>query len=83
MSTSLETPEVIFAFTQACLKMNAMVFKRSVFESRRRPKGILRPKIKPHLKDIAQVSNLKQGGLARSQLVIQQSCCCCCYFHFC
>ncbi|XP_057307241.1 cilia- and flagella-associated protein 54-like [Hydractinia symbiolongicarpus] len=54
MSTSLETPEVIFAFTQASLKMNAMVFKRSVFESRRRPKGILRPKIKPHLKDIAQ-----------------------------
>ena len=32
--------------------MNIMAFKRNVFESRKRPKGVLRPKINPLLKDI-------------------------------
>ena len=34
------------------MKMNIMAFKRNVFESRKRPKGVLRPKINPLLKDI-------------------------------
>ena len=34
-----------------------MVFKRSVFETRRKPKGILRPKIRANLKDALNVSN--------------------------
>eukprot|EP00795_Rhopilema_esculentum_P002324 gene2324-17958_t len=34
------------------MRMKIMIFKRNVFESRRRPKGILRPKNKPPLKDL-------------------------------
>ena len=55
ISTSVKTPESTYAFRQANIKMNIMVFKRNVFESRKRPKGVLRPKIKPLLKDIITV----------------------------
>ncbi|KAJ7353995.1 hypothetical protein OS493_030845 [Desmophyllum pertusum] len=33
--------------------MQVMIFKRVVFETRKRPKGLLRPKTKPNLKDFA------------------------------
>ena len=56
VSTSPPTPETAFIFKQATLKLNVMVFKRNVFESRKRSKGVLRPKIKPLLKDIVHVS---------------------------
>ena len=55
ISTSVKTPESTYTFRQANIKMNIMVFKRNVFESRKRPKGVLRPKIKPLLKDIITV----------------------------
>lgn len=38
------------------LQMALMVFKRTVFETRRKPKGLLRPKTRANLKDAAQVS---------------------------
>ncbi|XP_066927211.1 cilia- and flagella-associated protein 54-like isoform X2 [Clytia hemisphaerica] len=53
ISTSPVTPETKFVFKQSRIKMDALIFKRHIFESRRRPKGVLRPKIKPLLKDIA------------------------------
>ncbi|PFX16137.1 Uncharacterized protein C12orf55-like [Stylophora pistillata] len=53
MSTSEATPESEAAFRQAKTKMQIMVFKRVVFETRKRPKGLLRPKTKPNLKDFA------------------------------
>ena len=56
MSTSAVTPETDFVFKQSRIKMDVLIFKRHLFESRRRPKGVLRPKIKPLLKDIAGVS---------------------------
>ena len=31
--------------------MATLVFKRSVFETRRKPKGLLRPKMRANLKD--------------------------------
>ncbi|XP_032221437.2 cilia- and flagella-associated protein 54 isoform X1 [Nematostella vectensis] len=51
MSTSDATPMVARAFRQAKTRMQVMVFKRVVFETRKRPKGLLRPKTKPNLKD--------------------------------
>jgi len=56
MSTSSASPEVEFVFNQSRIKMKVLVFKRNLFETRRRPKGVLRPKIKPLLKDIVNVS---------------------------
>ena len=56
MSTSESTPATEAAFRQAKTKMQAMIFKRVVFETRKRPKGLLRPKTKPNLKDFAHVS---------------------------
>ena len=57
MSTSEETPETDAAFRQAKTKIQVMIFKRVVFETRKRPKGLLRPKTKPNLKDFAHVSS--------------------------
>ncbi len=50
--------------------MAAMIFKRTVFETRKKPKGLLRPKIRANLKEVAQVcipaekvSNLQMAAL--------------------
>lgn len=37
-------------------QMAVMIFKRAVFESRRKPKEILRPKLKNNLKDAEKVN---------------------------
>lgn len=58
ISTSQETPATETAFRQAKTKMQAMIFKRVVFETRKRPKGLLRPKTKPNLKEFAHVSEV-------------------------
>ncbi|XP_053319636.1 cilia- and flagella-associated protein 54 [Spea bombifrons] len=52
MSDSSYSEECKNAFKEATTKMAVMIFKRAVFESRRKPKGILRPKQKSNLKDI-------------------------------
>ena len=49
-----------FVSSQCTTKMASMVFKRTVFENRRKPKGLLRPKMKNNLKDVAQVLLLNQ-----------------------
>ncbi|KAM4748836.1 cilia- and flagella-associated protein 54 [Rhinophrynus dorsalis] len=51
MSNSSYSEEAKTAFREATCKMAVMIFKRAVFESRRKPKGILRPKQKSNLKD--------------------------------
>ncbi|KXJ06116.1 Cilia- and flagella-associated protein 54, partial [Exaiptasia diaphana] len=51
ISTSETTPMSVGTFREAKAKMQIMVFKRVVFETRKRPKGLLRPKTKPNLKD--------------------------------
>ncbi|KAK3608116.1 hypothetical protein CHS0354_004771 [Potamilus streckersoni] len=51
MSSAKDSPEREAAFRQATVKMAIMVFKRSAFETRRRPKGILRPKTRANLKE--------------------------------
>ncbi|XP_068129765.1 cilia- and flagella-associated protein 54 [Hyperolius riggenbachi] len=43
------------AFKESTLKMAVMIFKRAVFESRRKPKGLLRPKLKNNLKDVEKL----------------------------
>ncbi|KAH9512479.1 Cilia- and flagella-associated protein 54 [Bulinus truncatus] len=40
------------SFRAATLKMAVIVFKRSVFESRRKPKGVFRPKSRSNLKEV-------------------------------
>ena len=45
--------------------MNIMAFKRNVFESRKRPKGVLWPTIKPLLKDIISLEIVAGGGGAK------------------
>ena len=57
ISTSETTPMSVGAFREAKAKMQILVFKRVVFETRKRPKGLLRPKTKPNLKDSINVSS--------------------------
>ncbi|XP_078534120.1 cilia- and flagella-associated protein 54 isoform X2 [Lissotriton helveticus] len=51
MADSPHCDEAKKAFTEATTKVALMIFKRAVFESRRKPKGVLRPKLKANLKD--------------------------------
>ncbi|KAG8137993.1 hypothetical protein E2320_003927 [Naja naja] len=51
MSSSPLSTETKKKFKEATVKMAAMIFKRTVFEPRRRPKGVLRPRIKANLKE--------------------------------
>lgn len=75
ISTSHGTPETAFHFKQSKMKLNVMFFKRNVFESRRRPKGVLRPKMKPMLRDIVNVC-VKQWYIKENPYVEL----CYCYF---
>ncbi|XP_058841492.1 cilia- and flagella-associated protein 54-like isoform X3 [Acipenser ruthenus] len=52
MSTSRQSAEVEKAFREATVKVAVMVFKRAVYESRRKPKGLFRPKLKSNLKEV-------------------------------
>ncbi|XP_039214094.1 cilia- and flagella-associated protein 54 isoform X2 [Crotalus tigris] len=51
MSSSPLSIETKKKFKEASVKMAAMIFKRTAFEPRRRPKGVLRPRIKANLKE--------------------------------
>ncbi|XP_067860705.1 cilia- and flagella-associated protein 54 isoform X2 [Heptranchias perlo] len=51
ISSSPQGPEVENAFREATVKVSVMIFKRAVLESRRKPKGILRPKQKTNYKE--------------------------------
>lgn len=55
MSGEPENVTTRLIFQQATVKMAAMVFKRTVFESRKKPKGLLRPKMRNNLKEAAQL----------------------------
>ena len=48
----LKAPE----FREATIKIGVVLFKRLVFESRRKGKGLLRPKIRLVYKDLENVS---------------------------
>ncbi|KAM9247075.1 LOW QUALITY PROTEIN: cilia- and flagella-associated protein 54 [Leptosomus discolor] len=50
-SSLLENSETKKIFREATLKMSVMIFKRAVYESRRKPKSYLRPKIRVSLKE--------------------------------
>ncbi|XP_062838899.1 cilia- and flagella-associated protein 54 isoform X2 [Anolis carolinensis] len=52
ISSSPLSVETKKKFKEATVKMAAMIFKRSLFESRRRPKGVFRPRVKANLKDM-------------------------------
>ncbi|XP_018409374.1 PREDICTED: cilia- and flagella-associated protein 54 [Nanorana parkeri] len=56
MSDSSYNEEAKKAFKESTLKMAVMIFKRAVFESRRKPKEILRPRLKNNLKDAEKLS---------------------------
>uniref|UniRef100_A0A8C5N1B0 Cilia and flagella associated protein 54 n=1 Tax=Leptobrachium leishanense TaxID=445787 RepID=A0A8C5N1B0_9ANUR len=56
MSSSSFSQDAKNAFKEATTKMAVMIFKRAVFESRRKPKGILRPKQKSNLKDVEKLA---------------------------
>ena len=56
LSISVSTPETKAIFQAAKVKINAIVFQRVVFELRKRPKGLLRPKQRPALKEALFVS---------------------------
>ena len=72
VSTSQKTPESIFAFKLSEVKMELIIFKRNVFEMRRRPKGVLRPKMKPLLKDIVTVCTCELRTGAYSNMDIKR-----------
>ncbi|KFP21532.1 Uncharacterized protein C12orf55, partial [Egretta garzetta] len=50
-SSSLENSETKKIFREATLKMSVMIFKRAVYESRRKPKSCFRPKLRVNLKE--------------------------------
>ncbi|VDP98868.1 unnamed protein product [Trichobilharzia regenti] len=50
----LPSTEYIDAFHLATIELSSLVFKRSVFESRKRPQGYLRPKVKVEFATILQ-----------------------------
>nr|CAH8830970.1 unnamed protein product [Trichobilharzia regenti] len=52
----LLSTEYIDAFHLATIELSSLVFKRSVFESRKRPQGYLRPKVKVEFATILQHS---------------------------
>ncbi|XP_067914860.1 cilia- and flagella-associated protein 54-like isoform X3 [Heterodontus francisci] len=52
MGSSPQSPEVAKAFREATVKVSVMIFKRAVLESRRKPKGILRPKQRTNYKEM-------------------------------
>ncbi|XP_055958227.1 cilia- and flagella-associated protein 54-like [Patella vulgata] len=52
MSNADENPQIMIAFRESTIKMAIMVYKRSVFETRRKPKGLLRPKTRTNYKDV-------------------------------
>ncbi|XP_067998988.1 cilia- and flagella-associated protein 54 [Melanerpes formicivorus] len=56
MSSSLANSETRKIFSEATLKMSVMVFKRAVFEPRRKPKTYLRPKLRVTLKEPQNLS---------------------------
>ncbi|XP_037245608.1 cilia- and flagella-associated protein 54 [Falco rusticolus] len=51
ISSSLENSETKKIFREATLKMSVMIFKRAVYESRRKPKRYFRPKLRLSLKE--------------------------------
>ncbi|XP_074840080.1 cilia- and flagella-associated protein 54 [Carettochelys insculpta] len=51
MSSSPQNSETEKVFREATIKMAIMVFKRAVYESRRKPKGFFRPKLRVNLKE--------------------------------
>ncbi|XP_074644355.1 cilia- and flagella-associated protein 54-like [Tubulanus polymorphus] len=51
VSSSKEDVNTELSFRQATIRMAVMMFKRSAFETRKKPKGILRPKQRANLKD--------------------------------
>ncbi|KAJ8374133.1 hypothetical protein SKAU_G00047130 [Synaphobranchus kaupii] len=51
MSSSPTSTQTQGAFKEATIKLAAMIFKRSVYEPRRRPKGLFRPRLKSNLKE--------------------------------
>ncbi|KAG7454748.1 hypothetical protein MATL_G00263130 [Megalops atlanticus] len=52
LSGSPASSETQAAFKEATIKLAVMVFRRSVYEPRRRPKGLFRPRQKTHLKEV-------------------------------
>ncbi|KAM6136893.1 LOW QUALITY PROTEIN: cilia- and flagella-associated protein 54 [Pterocles gutturalis] len=51
ISSSLDNPETKKIFREATLKMSVMIFKRAVYEPRRKPKSHFRPRLRVSLKE--------------------------------
>ncbi|XP_040412645.1 cilia- and flagella-associated protein 54 isoform X4 [Cygnus olor] len=56
ISSSQENSETKKIFREATLKMSVMIFKRAVYESRRKPKSYFRPKLRVSLKEAQNLS---------------------------
>jgi hypothetical protein len=54
--------------------MAAMVFKRAVFEIRKRPKGVLRPKQQTNLKEVALVTAFSFTDIFKDETTVQLLC---------
>ncbi|KAM6320974.1 LOW QUALITY PROTEIN: cilia- and flagella-associated protein 54 [Aegotheles albertisi] len=64
----LENSETKNIFREAVLKMSVMIFKRAVYESRRKPKVYFRPKLRVSLKE---AQNLPWPRTATEQLLTE------------
>ncbi|KFP83528.1 Uncharacterized protein C12orf55, partial [Apaloderma vittatum] len=67
-SSSSENSETKKIFREATLKMSVLIFKRAVYESRRKPKTQVRPKLRVSLKE---AQNLPWPRTATEQLLTE------------
>ncbi|OXB76926.1 UNVERIFIED_CONTAM: hypothetical protein H355_002397 [Colinus virginianus] len=68
ISSSQKNSETRKIFREATIKMSVMIFKRAVYESRRKPKSYYRPKLKVNLKE---AQNLPWPRTTTEQLLME------------
>ncbi|XP_040518077.1 cilia- and flagella-associated protein 54 isoform X2 [Gallus gallus] len=68
ISSSQKSSETGKIFREATIKMSVMIFKRAVYESRRKPKSYFRPKLRVNLKE---AQNLPWPRTTTEQLLME------------
>ncbi|XP_071809881.1 cilia- and flagella-associated protein 54-like isoform X2 [Asterias amurensis] len=82
ISSAPPSVEIEIIFRQVAVKLGIMVYKRAVFDTRKKPKGLLRPKTRSNLKDAQSLpwprtavekllSDMFEGSAAQFMAIIE------------
>uniref|UniRef100_A0A4W3JAL1 Cilia and flagella associated protein 54 n=1 Tax=Callorhinchus milii TaxID=7868 RepID=A0A4W3JAL1_CALMI len=75
MSSSTINPEDVKIFKESVIKMSVIIFKRAVIETRRKPKGLLRPKQRvlpwPHNSTESLLAEMFDGSAAQFLAILE------------